>query len=78
MLFGGLASFPSEYIIRATVFFMVNQHSLLILLWLSLFSSIIQFAGWYYLLQNSDPGKTSAYLFLAPFFWRVNGLAVIR
>lgn len=52
---------------------MVNQHSLLILLWLSLFSSIIQFAGWYYLLQNSDPGKTSAYLFLAPFFGVLTG-----
>lgn len=72
MLFGGLLLFLASTLLEQP-FFMVNQHSLLILLWLSLFSSIIQFAGWYYLLQNSDPGKTSAYLFLAPFFGVLTG-----
>lgn len=28
----------------------------------------MQFSLWFYLLQNSDPAQTSAYLFLAPFF----------
>ncbi len=53
--------------------FIWNGASMTILLWLSLMSSIVQFAGWYYVLQNSDPGKTSAYLFLAPFFGVLTG-----
>ncbi|WP_336635048.1 DMT family transporter [Lysinibacillus fusiformis] len=72
MLFGGLLLLLASTLLEQS-FFIINQSSLLILLWLSLFSSIIQFAGWYYLLQNSDPGKTSAYLFLAPFFGVLTG-----
>ncbi|MFD1886761.1 DMT family transporter [Paenibacillus wenxiniae] len=53
--------------------FVWNGTSIMILLWLSLLSSIVQFAGWYYVLQNSDPGKTSAFLFLAPFFGVLTG-----
>jgi drug/metabolite transporter (DMT)-like permease len=40
-------------------------------------SSIVQFAVWYYLLQKSDPGKTSAFLFLAPFFGVLSGWALL-
>ncbi|MGE7597150.1 DMT family transporter [Lysinibacillus fusiformis] len=72
MLFGGLLLLLASTLLEQS-FFIVNRSSLLILLWLSVFSSIIQFAGWYYLLQNSDPGKTSAYLFLAPFFGVLTG-----
>ncbi|MGV7118574.1 EamA family transporter, partial [Paenibacillus kyungheensis] len=36
-------------------------------------SSIIQFAVWYYVLQHGDPGKTSSFLFLAPFFGVLSG-----
>ncbi|GAA3347028.1 DMT family transporter [Deinococcus persicinus] len=72
MLFGGFLLFLASTLLEQP-FFIVNQQSLLILIWLSIFSSIIQFAGWYYLLQNSDPGKTSAYLFLAPFFGVLTG-----
>ncbi|WP_411343847.1 DMT family transporter [Paenibacillus sp. WLX1005] len=54
-------------------FFIWTGASVLILLWLSLMSSIVQFAGWYYVLQNSDPGRTSAFLFLAPFFGVLTG-----
>ncbi len=67
MLFGGLLLLLGSALLEQP-FFIVNPQSLLILLWLSIFSSIIQFAGWYYLLQNSDPGKTSAYLFFSSFF----------
>lgn len=54
-------------------FFIWNHESILILLWLSIFSSIIQFAVWYYVLQHGDPGKTSSFLFLAPFFGVLSG-----
>jgi len=72
MLFGGLLLLLASLVLEQP-YFIVNGHSLIILLWLSIFSSIIQFAGWYYLLQNSDPGKTSAFLFLAPFFGVLTG-----
>ncbi len=76
MLFGGLLLLLGSVVLEQP-YFIVNPQSLLILLWLSIFSSIIQFAGWYYLLQNSDPGKTSAYLFLAPFFGVLTGWVVL-
>lgn len=76
MLFGGLLLLIGSLLLEQP-FFIVNPQSLFILLWLSIFSSIIQFAGWYYLLQNSDPGKTSAYLFLAPFFGVLTGWVLL-
>ncbi|MFJ7185034.1 DMT family transporter [Lysinibacillus xylanilyticus] len=72
MLFGGFLLLLASFVLEQP-FFTVNVHSVFILLWLSIFSSIVQFAGWYYLLQNSDPGKTSAFLFLAPFFGVITG-----
>lgn len=72
MLFGGILLLVASFVLEQP-FFTVNVHTLFILFWLSIFSSIVQFAGWYYLLQNSDPGKTSAFLFLAPFFGVLTG-----
>lgn len=72
MLFGGLLLLLGSFMFEKP-FFIVNSHSVLILLWLSILSSIVQFAVWYYLLQKSDPGKTSAFLFLAPFFGVLTG-----
>lgn len=72
MLFGGLLLLVGSLLLEDP-FFIVNRHSIMILLWLSILSSIVQFAGWYYLLQKSDPGKTSAFLFLAPFFGVLTG-----
>ncbi len=72
MLFGGLILLVGSLALEKT-FFIVNSHSILILLWLSIMSSIVQFAVWYYLLQKGDPGKTSAFLFLAPFFGVLTG-----
>ncbi|WP_128103265.1 DMT family transporter [Paenibacillus sp. DCT19] len=48
--------------------FVLNVTSVFVLLWLALICSIIQFSLWFYLLQHSDPAKTSSFLFLAPFF----------
>ncbi|MFE0504463.1 DMT family transporter [Peribacillus butanolivorans] len=72
MLFGGLLLLLSSFILEKPVF-ILNGNSLFILLWLSTMSSIVQFAVWYYLLQKGDPGKTSAFLFLAPFFGVLSG-----
>jgi drug/metabolite transporter (DMT)-like permease len=72
MLFGGVLLILGSFILEKPNF-ILNGNSLFILLWLSLMSSIVQFAGWYYLLQKSDPGKTSAFLFLAPFFGVLSG-----
>lgn len=72
MLFGGVLLLLASFILEKPVF-ILNGNSLFILLWLSIISSIVQFALWYYLLQNGDPGKTSAFLFLAPFFGVLSG-----
>ncbi|WP_257352058.1 DMT family transporter [Pseudalkalibacillus decolorationis] len=72
MLFGGLLLFVCSFTLEKSNF-ILNGYSLSILLWLSIMSSIVQFAVWYYLLQKRDPGKTSAYLFLAPFFGVLTG-----
>ena len=72
MLFGGFILLLASFMLEDP-FFIVNGESLLILLWLGLMSSVVQFAVWFYLLQNSDPGKTSSFLFLAPFFGVLTG-----
>ncbi|WP_322925118.1 DMT family transporter [Paenibacillus campi] len=72
MLTGGIVLLLCSLLLERS-FFVWNGASIVILLWLSLLSSIVQFAGWYYVLQNSDPGKTSAFLFLAPFFGVLTG-----
>lgn len=48
-----------------------------VLLYLVLFSSIAQFALWFYLLKKTDPARTSAFLFLAPFFGVLGGWLMI-
>jgi len=77
MLFGGgILIFLS--ILLEEPFFHINKHSVFILLWLSIMSSIVQFAVWYFLLQKGDPGKTSSYLFLAPFFGVLTGSVLLN
>lgn len=48
-----------------------------VLTYLVLFSSIVQFALWFYLLKKTDPARTSAFLFLAPFFGVLGGWAML-
>lgn len=76
MLFGGLILFISSFFLE-DVFFITNFNSIAILLWLALMASIVQFAVWFYLLQKGDPGKTSAFLFLAPFFGVLSGAILL-
>lgn len=72
MLFGGFILLGFSFLLEETMF-ILNGQSVMLLLWLSIMSSIVQFAVWYYLLQNGDPGKTSSFLFLAPFFGVLTG-----
>ena len=72
MLFGGILLLCASFLLEQP-FFIINGASISILLWLSIFSSIVQFALWFYLLQQGDAGKTSSFLFLAPFFGVLSG-----
>jgi probable blue pigment (indigoidine) exporter len=51
----------------------ITPFSIFIVVWLAVMASIVQFAVWFYLLSKGDPGKTSAFLFLAPFFGVLSG-----
>ena len=77
MLFGGIVLFFSSFILEEP-FFEVTSVSIFILLWLAIMASIVQFAVWFYLLHIGDPGKTSAFLFLAPFFGVLSGWVLLQ
>ncbi|MDO3675569.1 DMT family transporter [Paenibacillus ehimensis] len=72
MLFGGLVLLGMSVTLE-TPKLIVTPASVFILLWLAVMASIVQFAVWFYLLEKGDPGKTSAFLFLAPFFGVLSG-----
>lgn len=72
MLFGGLLLLLLSLTIESPTI-IINFTSVSVLLYLAIFGSIVQFATWYYLLSKGDPGKTSAFLFLAPFFGVLSG-----
>ncbi|MDQ0871919.1 putative blue pigment (indigoidine) exporter [Paenibacillus sp. V4I3] len=72
MLFGGLLLLVMSLTIE-TPKLILGVSAVLILLWLAIMASIVQFASWFFLLKQGDPGKTSAFLFLAPFFGVVSG-----
>src|SRR5699024_761377 len=77
MLFGGLVLFVASFFLE-TPFFEMNATSMFILLWLAIMASVVQFAIWFYLLHIGDPGKTSAFLFLAPFFGVLSGWVLLQ
>ncbi|MBN9654195.1 DMT family transporter [Halobacillus sp. GSS1] len=67
MLFGGLFLLLFSFLFEDQRL-VITAESVGITLWLSIMASVVQFTIWFYLLQKGDPGKTSAFLFLAPFF----------
>ncbi len=67
MLAGGILLLLFSAIVEQP-YFIVTATSVTVILWLAIMSSIVQFTLWFYLLQNSDPAKTSAFLFLVPVF----------
>jgi len=72
MLFGGILLLVMGVTVE-TPKLIITTTSAAIILWLAIMASIVQFAIWFYLLNKSDPGKTSAFLFLAPFFGILTG-----
>jgi drug/metabolite transporter (DMT)-like permease len=76
MLFGGLLLLFMSLTLE-TPKIIINTESVGIVLYLAIMSSIVQFATWYYLLSQGDAGKTSAFLFLAPFFGVLSGWAIL-
>lgn len=76
MLFGGLILLIASSLLE-TQRLAINTESLLIIFWLAIPASIIQFAIWFFLLQNGNPGKVSAFLFLAPFFGVISGWLIL-
>ncbi|BBH20500.1 EamA family transporter [Paenibacillus baekrokdamisoli] len=67
MIAGGVVLFILSAISEHP-YFIFSGTSVMILLWLVIMSSIVQFSVWFYLLRNGDPAKTSAFLFLVPLF----------
>lgn len=76
MLFGGLVILGLSFIMEHPRL-EPNVVSISALLWLAIMGSIVQFAIWFRLLQVGDPAKTSAFLFLAPFFGILSGWAIL-
>jgi len=67
MLAGGMALFVLSWLTEKPTF-VWTLTSVSVALWLAVISSIVQFGVWFYLLRNSDPARTSAFLFLVPVF----------
>jgi drug/metabolite transporter (DMT)-like permease len=76
MLFGGLLLLLLSVVMESP-HYVINATSLWVVLYLAIMGSIVQFATWYYLLSRGDPGKTSAFLFLAPFFGVLSGWLIL-
>lgn len=72
MLFGGILLLIASVTLERPMF-LFNAKAIYIVLWLAIMASVVQFAVWFYLLKKGDVGKTSAFLFLAPFFGVISG-----
>ncbi|WP_289137291.1 DMT family transporter [uncultured Brevibacillus sp.] len=76
MLFGGILLLLMGVTLE-TPKLIITPTSLVIVLWLAIMASIVQFATWFFLLNQGDPGRTSAFLFLAPFFGVLSGWVLL-
>jgi drug/metabolite transporter (DMT)-like permease len=76
MLFGGLLLLLMSVTMESPNL-IITAESVWIILYLAIMGSVVQFATWYFLLSRGDPGKTSAFLFLAPFFGVLSGWAIL-
>jgi probable blue pigment (indigoidine) exporter len=72
MLFGGIILLVLSLLFEP-VKIGLTPTSIMIILWLAIMASIVQFAIWFYLLQKEDPAKVSSFLFLAPLFGVLTG-----
>ncbi|MFT9597792.1 DMT family transporter [Mesobacillus sp.] len=72
MLFGGIVLLLMGLTLESPML-KITPVSITVILWLAIMASIVQFAIWFFLINQGDPGKTSAFLFLAPFFGVLTG-----
>ncbi|MHB1684673.1 MAG: DMT family transporter [Bacilli bacterium] len=77
MLFGGVLLLGASALWERPQF-TLNSTVLIVIVWLAIMGSIVQFAIWFWLLQQGDPGKISAFLFLAPFFGVLFGWLLLQ
>lgn len=77
MLFGGLLLLLGSLLFEQA-HIMFTPVSIFILVWLAVMASIVQFAIWFFLLKKGDPGKVSAFLFLAPLFGVIFGWLLLN
>ncbi len=77
MLFGGIILLLMGITLE-TPKLTITPISISVILWLAIMASIVQFAIWFYLINQGDPGKTSAFLFLAPFFGVLTGWVLLN
>lgn len=77
MLFGGLLLLLGSALFEQ-VQIVITFVSILIVLWLAIMASIVQFAIWFFLLQKENPGKVSSFLFLAPLFGVIFGWLLLN
>jgi probable blue pigment (indigoidine) exporter len=77
MLFGGIILLLMGLTLESPKL-MITPVSITVILWLAVMASIVQFAIWFYLINQGDPGKTSAFLFLAPFFGVLTGWVLLN
>jgi probable blue pigment (indigoidine) exporter len=76
MLFGGLLLLLLSAVMESPRL-VISATSIEVVVYLTIMGSIVQFATWYYLLSRGDPGKISAFLFLAPFFGVLSGWLIL-
>lgn len=76
MLFGGVIMLVVSFVMEEPRL-SLRPISISALLWLAIMGSIVQFALWFRLLHQGDPAKTSAFLFLAPFFGILSGWLIL-
>lgn len=77
MLFGGIVLIITSLLFEKP-HFIITGESISILLWLAIMASVVQFGSWFTVLRIGDPGKTSAFLFLAPFFGVLSGWILLN
>ncbi len=76
MLVGGLVLLVASPLLEHPML-VITGMSVSIILWLAIMASVVQFTLWFWLLQNGDAAKTSALLFLAPFFGVLSGWIIL-
>ncbi|ASK61035.1 EamA family transporter [Virgibacillus phasianinus] len=77
MLFGGILLLIASGLFEE-VHIVFTSVSIFIIVWLAVMASIVQFAIWFFLLEKGDPGKVSAFLFLAPLFGVIFGWILLQ